>query len=262
MEHMPEIFQLNILTFESFTGRSLLLLLYVLSVLFILIREKKTWIRLVLGGCPLIVLLMFFFPPVRLVYDKLLGESTTFYRVLWLVPFALTIGYALVNLFANHRRIGLAICCILIALCGKNVYKNPIVSKAENPYHLQQSVIDVVSMIAPEDEYVLIRACVPLEMVHQVRQYNVQIVLVYGRNSVEPEWGERYGVYNEVYELMVLPEEIDMAALNAALKKAECNYLVLGKERKVSASPEDYDWKIYGETEGYTVYESSHFPAP
>ena len=240
----------------------MLFIMYLLSVVYIWLYEKKTWIRLVLTLCPVVILTAYFFPLTRLVYDKLLGESVTFYRVLWLVPFALTICYALVTLFASHRRIGLVVSCVLVMLCGKNVYKNDIVSKAENPYHLQQSVVDVASMMAPENEYVLVRACVPLEMIHQIRQYNVQIALVYGRNNVEPEWANRYGVYNEIYELMVLPEEIDMEALNAALMEAECNYLVLNKGRKLSDSPTEFGWEIYGETAGYTVYESNLFPAP
>lgn len=261
MEHMPEIFQLNILTFQSFYGRSLLLLVYGLSLLYILVREKRGWIRLVLGVCPLIVLIVFFFPPVRLVYDKVLGESTTFYRTLWLVPFALTIAYALVSLFANHLRIGLLVSCLLIVVCGKNVYKNQIVSKAENPYHLQQSVVNVCDIMAPNQQYMLVRACVPLEMVHQVRQYNVQIFLVYGRNNVEPEWGDKGAPFNEVYNLMVLSEEIDMEALTNALATAECTYLVLHEQRAISAPPTEYGWKIKGETDGYTVYESPLYPA-
>ncbi|MCR5674917.1 MAG: hypothetical protein K6G16_04330, partial [Lachnospiraceae bacterium] len=93
-----------------------------------------------------------------------------------------------------------------------------------------------------------VRAAVPDDLVHFIRQYDTDVILAYGRDIVA------YGYYNEVHEKMELPETIDMEALALALREAEVDFLVLRKDKPVDRDPGEAAWQCVEETEDYRIY--------
>ena len=241
----------SIVIFRNYGGGPLWLLLYAAAFVFLLLREKTRWKRILLVYVPLVVFLVFLCPLTRKVYVAVFDEGNTYYRLLWMIPFGLTVAYAGVTAFAAHRRAGLVACCALIVLAGKPVYTSVYFSPAQNAYHLPEAAVDLCDVMlgeAGEDEKVY--AAFPAEMVHYVRQYDTRFILPFGREMVEPAWD----YYNEIYSAMEEADVIDAEQLTALLRAGGFDHLVLRADRAVKGSPEAFGFEKRHETGGYVVY--------
>jgi hypothetical protein len=161
-------------------------------------------------------------------------------------------GYGACLAFEKHKRIGLIVTVLLIILCGSFVYESSYISKAENLYHIPDTVVKICELIHPEDadENVQVTVVVPEELVHFVRQYDAEIKMPYGREMIASQWD----YYNEVYAAMEETEVIDFAALIEACRKEYCQYIVISPTRKTSGDAEELGLTLAGEVDGYLVY--------
>ena len=258
---MYGIFMESWVIFKLYGGSGFLTALYLIALLFLLVKERDKSARILFVYLPLFVLFLFFFPLFRKVYVRLMDGGETQYRILWTIPMALTIARAgclatlLVPMRGKYLRGKIlldrllipAIVGVAIALCGSLVYRNPLVTRAENAYHIPQSAIRVADAIAPAEGHV--RAAVPTDLVHFIRQYNTDIVLAYGRDTVA------YGYYNEIYERMDRAEVIDMEGLAEVLRDGHVQYLVLKEEKPVDRDPGEVGFVLICEVDGYRIYE-------
>lgn len=248
----------SVVIFKNFAGNSLLILLFFAAFVFLLITEKDKRLRAVLVYLPATVLVLFFFPIFRKIYVRLMGDGTTYYRMMWMIPMGVIIAYAGVKLCsmfcgkreALFRRIVLAALAAAIILLGKYVYDSPYMSKAENLYHLPQEVIDICDLIAPEEGEERVWAVFPTDLVYFVRQYDTNIQLMYGRDMVEPVWG----YYHPIHSIMNHPTTIDIEALLELTREKYCSYIVLPKDKKVSEPPENFGLELMDTVDGYPVY--------
>lgn len=264
---MYGIFMESWVIFKLYGGRLSYLLLYFAALIFVAVKAKDKEIKLLFAWLPLMMLAVFFFPPFRKVYVRVFGDGNTQYRLLWLVPMGMTVSYAgclaatLVPMRGN--RLGLkritdrilipvAVSALIMA-CGSLVYLNPLVTKAENPWHIPQEAIEVADIIAPEQTpgagRLRVRAAVPSELVHFIRQYNTDIVLAYGRDIIA------YNYYNEIHERLEKTERIDVRELAEVLKDDGVQYLVLKRDAPVDMDPADAGFMLYAETESYRIFE-------
>lgn len=258
---MYGIFMESVVIFKNYAGEGFLMLLFLLSLMYLLFTEKDKRFRAVFVYLPLTVLVLFFFPLFRKVYVRLMGEGTTYYRMLWLIPMGVSTAYAGVKLAGYlwekkniwYRRVVLVILCAAIILCGKYVYASQYMSKAENLYHLPQNVVDICELIAPEDGEERVWAVFPTEMVYFVRQYDTNIQLAYGREFVEPVWD----YYDEIHEVMNHPTSIDMEKLLELSRERSCLYIVLPGNKEVTQAPEDFGLELLGVVDGYPVYRDN-----
>ncbi|MCR4762196.1 MAG: hypothetical protein K5696_01565 [Lachnospiraceae bacterium] len=260
---MYGIFMESFVMFKLYGGSGWLLVLYALAFAFLWFREKERSVRVLFLWMPASILFLFFFPLFRKGYVRVTGSGDTQYRMLWLVPMGMTIAYAgcraavlipvrgkgLTAKRLFDRVLAPVLIGLAIALCGSLVYRNPYVSRAENAWHIPQEVIEVSDcMTYGLEEGVRVRAAVPEELVHFIRQYDTDIILAYGRDIIA------YGYYNEIHERMKGTECISMEGLATALREAEVDFLVLRKDRETDVPPDTCGWKVYAETEQYRIY--------
>ena len=242
---------------KLYGGNGVLLLMFLAAAIYIVASEKDIKKKIVLGILPLVILAGFLFPVTKIVYVALFDDgSDTYYRILWLIPMYVVIGYGACKAVMNFkkdavRRGMLALMLLIIAVTGSFVYANQYMSKAENLYHIPQNVIDICDVIAPEDGEPRVRAAFPSELVHFVRQYNTDILMPYGREMVVTQWD----YYNAVYEVMEKPETIDATALLEATRQTKCRYIVLSDSRQIDQSLEELGLNVIANIDGYTVYE-------
>ncbi|SFQ08840.1 hypothetical protein SAMN04487928_11823 [Butyrivibrio proteoclasticus] len=242
---------------KLYGGNGVLLLMFLAAAIYIVASEKDIKKKIVLGILPLVILAGFLFPVTKIVYVALFDDgSDTYYRILWLIPMYVVIGYGACKAVMNFkkdavRRGMLALILLIIAVTGSFVYANQYMSKAENLYHIPQNVIDICDVIAPEDGEPRVRAAFPSELVHFVRQYNTDILMPYGREMVVTQWD----YYNAVYEVMEKPETIDATALLEATRQTKCRYIVLSDSRQIDQSLEELGLNVIANIDGYTVYE-------
>lgn len=250
---MYGIFMESWVIFKNYGGNSLWLILYAAALIRLLICEKDRRVRIVFGYVPLTILLMFFFPVFRILYVAVLDDSDTYYRLLWLIPMGVTIAYSAALTIEKHKYIGAGIAVVIMILCGGYAYKGAFVSPAENAYHLPDTVVKICDEIAPEEGERIIYALFPRELVYYVRQYDTNIYLVYGRDSVEPTWG----YYNELYEAMEGDEVIDMDHLLELTRGNDgllASYIILGTDRDTSVDPADCGLELVDTVDNYRIY--------
>ena len=242
---------------KLFFGNPLLALLLVASAVYIIVCEKSLKKKILLGILPLLILVGFLLPVTKIVYVAAFDEgSDTYYRVLWLLPMYIVIGYAVCKLIFSFgskwkQRVALVASLVIIVLSGSLVYLNQYMSPAQNLYHIPQNVIDICDEILPAEGEPRVRAVFPSELVHFVRQYSTNILMPFGREMVVTQWD----YYNEVYEAMEKPEVVDADVLLEATRKAGVQYIILSKDRKIDKNLTTLGLKLMATVDNYYIYE-------
>ncbi len=248
---MYGIFMESLVIFKLYTGLKPLLLLTLLMWLFLLVMEKNKTVRIVLVYAPFLVAALFLFPVSRKAFVAAGLDGETYYRVLWTIPMGVIYCYGACRLFVGHRRIGLVAACVLVIVCGSFVYQSQYISRAENLYHIPDTVVKICDRIGSGDPQVRVSAVMPTELIHFVRQYDPSINMPYGREMLV----ERWEYYNAVYEAMEKPEVVNMEELLSATRQEHCKYLVMGQEKQTDTDPEESGLLLIDEIDGYRIYE-------
>ena len=255
---MYGIFMESLVILKLYTGLKLLLLLSLLMWIFLLAREKNKSARIVLVYAPFLVVALFLCPICRKAFVALGLDGETYYRVLWTIPTGVIFCYGACRLSARHRRIGFVIACALVVACGSYVYQSPYISKAENLYHIPDTVVKICDRISSGTPDVRVSAVMPTELIHFVRQYDASINMPYGREMLV----ERWEYYNAVYEAMEKPEVVNMEELLAVTRQEGCEYLVMGQEKQTDGDPEESGLLLVDEIDGYRIYQDPEIAAP
>ncbi len=253
---MYGIFMQCWVTMKLYGGNGAILLLFLASAIYLVITEASVKKKIMLGILPLLIFVGFLFPVTKIVYVAAFDDgSDTYYRLLWLVPMYVVIGYAACKLVFSlkksvFQRVTLVAIAVVIAVSGSLVYASINISPAENLYHIPQSVIDICDKVAPGEGEPRVRVAFPGELVHFVRQYDTDILMPYGREMVVTQWD----YYNPVYEVMEKPEIIDAKELLKATRETKCSYIVLNENRKIDQSLENMGLELVENIHGYNIY--------
>ena len=242
----------------EFRGSGFLLVLYFAALIYLFITEKNKKTRFLLCYLPLLLLLIYISPVYYRIYVLGIDAVGTYYRNLWMIPIAVTVGYAACRAISAHRMIGAVIVCAAIVLCGKFTYAASESVRAENAYHVPQYVCDLADEMTQEIEGVEVYACVPLEMLFYLRQYDTGICLLYGREAVEPVWGY-YDPCYETYELAETLNWDDMLELSRSPERGigVVTYFVVPEERVMDSDPEEHGLVRVADSEGYILYKDT-----
>lgn len=236
--------------FQEFTGSGFLTILYLLALLYLWTVEKNPTIRAILVYGASIIQLLFFMP--FFYYGYQLLDAGTYYRILWILPMTVTIAYSGVKILGKYPSGSIIIGIVLIAVCGKYVYSNPYMTKAENAYHIPQEVIDVCDIIMPEEDEERVTGIFPDELIHFVRQYTSRIQMVYGRDYLAPDW-----IYGDhpIREVMN-QEKIRVSELIRLATEQKCQYIILEKSKGTIGKFEKFNVTKIGETTNYNIYRN------
>ncbi|MBE5823680.1 MAG: hypothetical protein E7308_06380 [Butyrivibrio sp.] len=241
---------------KLFFGNPLLPIILLASAIYLVITEKDISKKIILGILPIVMLAGFLLPITKIVYVAAFDDgSDTYYRLLWLIPMYMVIGYAACKLIfsfegkVKHAAVLVAVLVVVI-LSGSLVYLNQYMSMAENMYHIPQYVIDVCDRIAPDEGDVRVRAVFPSELVHFVRQYDTNILMPYGREMLAVQWD----YYNAVYDAYEKPEVINAETLLEATRQTKCLYIVLRTDRKIDKNLASLGLKLIDTVGDYLIY--------
>jgi len=240
--------------YQNYIGNGLVFFLFLASMLYLLFAEKKRNTKTILVFSPIVIMMLFSFPPFQMLFEALGLDSETYYRILWLLPMGIVIAYAGVKLFEEYIWIGVAVMCVLVIYTGTYVYKNPNITKAENGYHIPQMVINVCDVLLPEEgsDKDRVWAVFPSEFIHYVRQYSDVICMPYGREALVDRWEFEY----PLKELMEA-EEIQTDELAEAVRNSWCEYVILSEGKTYTEPMEDYGFELVDTVNGYHIYRDS-----
>lgn len=231
--------------------------LLILCILWILWQEKNWVVKILTGILPLLFLALYWCPISGLVFIKALGEDT-YWRILWLLPMAVTIPYAfclLLKKLKGAARYGaFAALMALMVCCGKKVLSEEWFEVSTNAYKLPQYVIEVGEVLPSN-----VHALVSNRLLPYIRQYDPTITLPYGRNALAFTGQEEAEDNQQALYLEVQKDEIDVEKLASLAKEEACTFLVLPKNRTFNGDWEDYGYEAYGETSEFVIFVDSNY---
>lgn len=248
------IFLESVVIFKNYMGfheNGYLAGIYLFALLYLWLTEKNKQRRAVFVYAPTLLLVMFFCPLFRKAFVRILDDSETYYRLLWLLQMSLVSAYGIIRLCGRHRRIGLAVMCVAIAACGHYVYDSEYITRAENAYHLPQEAIDIVDLIEPEEGRITV--LVPADLIYYVRQYSTNIELPYGREMLVSRWD----YYHAMYEAMEKAEVIETESFTELTRTYPCSYVVLKEDRKTEEPLTEYGFILYDRVGEYLIYKDT-----
>ena len=246
--------------FRDLMGTGLIVIWYLLSLVYLFVQEKRQELRIIFIYVPVILLLLYFNPLFAQVVYNVVGDEI-YYRILWLLPVTVVIAYVCVSIYgelSGIRKELFAIVAVgLIVISGNFIYNSPLFGKAENLYHVPDSVVEICDAIQVPGREVL--AVFPAELLQFVRQYSPTTCMPYGREATVERW-VGYNYYEELYEEMEKPHEVDIELLAPLVREAGCHYVVLPKSKKIVGDTASWDWELFFETEEYAVYRDLYIP--
>lgn len=242
--------------FVTYMGSGIMVAWFLLSLVYLYLKEKDSVKRIVFLYFPVIVLVLFFNPLFAGVVYGFIGEEI-YYRFLWIIPMSLTISFAAVRIWGGLKRkmqpLFAGFCVLLVMLSGKLIYTNQFFSAAENVYHVPQAVAKICDAISVEGREVM--AAFPINMVQYVRQYDATICIPHGRDAILQDWALDFPLLD-----ILLQEEIDVEELVYLTRDVEngrvnpCHFFIVREGTDFIGSLEAQGIVLFDTIEGYDVY--------
>lgn len=241
--------------FREYMGTGLIMIFFLVSLIYLWVREKRKYVRILFIYMPVILLCLFFNPLfISLAYD-MAGEEI-YYRILWLLPITVNVAFSAVTLYGQlsgkSKGFFALAAAVGIMVSGSYIYSNPYFQKAENLYHVPDCVVHICdAIVVPGRE---VQAAFPLELVQYVRQYEPTVRMPYGREITVERWYYQSDLLNEME-----CDTIDLSRLAPLAKEEGCHYVVLSENKEVKGNPAEYDWEVFGRIDGYVIYRDTTF---
>lgn len=236
-----------------YMGTGLIIVLFLAALLYLLLAEKRKSIRIMLVYVPIILLLLFYNPIVIYLIHKY-ADSEIYYRILWLLPVVLVLAYTVVKIYSIlqgvKKYVWAVAAAFILMVSGSLIYQNPYFHKAQNVYHVPQSVVEICDAIEVEGREVM--AVFPGELISYVRQYSPLVCMPYGREIMVDRWN--YSV--DLYDVMEA-EVIDAKRLSELARAHACVYIVLPEAKKVDGDLNRYFYEKFGTVSGYVIYKDA-----
>lgn len=242
--------------FREYMGTGLIVIWYLLSLVYLFVKEKRKPFRVLFLYVPIILLLLYFNPLfAEFVYG--VAGSEIYYRILWLLPITVVIAFTCVQIYGELQGIKKSLWAIaaaaLLMVSGKFIYDDPYFHEAENLYHVPDSVVEICNAIEVPGREVM--AVFPIELVQYVRQYSPVICMPYGREITVERWNHLSELCDAMEE-----EKTDLEQIAPLAKEAGCHFIILRQDKEVIGRVEDYHWVWFGETADYTIYRDMDIP--
>ncbi|NLL79576.1 MAG: hypothetical protein GX234_07280 [Clostridiales bacterium] len=257
--NMMEAFRMTIDMYRKFSGVGMVTVFFLAALGYLWFWEKDKGIRMILVYLVTAVLVLFFFPVFSYLAIYHFLDQEVYYRFLWLMPMGVIVCYVIVRIFeqfeSGKKRVLFSIVCgVMLMLQGSFIYSNPAVKRAENAYHLPQSVIDTADILHVEGDWV--KAVVPSEMVQFIRQYDPKIMMPYGRDMLVESWDVQGG-NREMYEAMEA-DIIHAQYLVLLCQQERVDYIVARKSSQIGGSFEEWGFMKIASLEEYDIYMDKH----
>lgn len=252
---MKEAWDLAAQWFQAYIGTGFYHILYLICLIWIMrdSRIDRKW-KYLFGGYTILFLILYYFPVTARIIASLIGGNV-YWRMFWILPIPILIAFV-ASCFTDGEKVKgwkrflcVAAVVVILAASGKNLYTNGGFVKAENSQKLMAETVMVCEMLeADRQEGQIIRAAVPNEMVSELRQYDADIYLPYGR------WDYEYPEKQELMDAMNA-QPVQPMVLAEALRKFECNYLVYPAADGLMEAMEEEEFELLGVVGNYQVYK-------
>lgn len=245
MRYLTNIFEL----YAKYTGESVLMVLFFVSLIYVALQGRSRSTKTVLLYGTVALSIVIFCPLTYYVYSRFVDDGT-YWRVFWMIPVGIGLAFSGTKLINEHRASGFLLALFILVLGGRIVYSlKSDFRLAPNPYQLSDDVIDIADYL--EEEGISgVKVAVAPELLSQIRQYDVNIMMPYGREQYEKGWGTHSGFF----EQMQLPT-VDFEILAEKCRQNTTKFIVINKDKKYANEPEQYGFIYKRDIGDYNIYE-------
>ncbi len=237
-------------SFRTFQGSGLIVVLTFLALIYLAYSSKNRFVKDTLLKYPIYVLLIFFCP-IWYVYVYLFSDHEILYRLLWILPFGVVICYVFTELIfklqEKIRPVALAVGIVILVISGEYTYGNQYFSRAQNIYHVPDTVVNICNEIEIEGRE--IRAAFPDELINYVRQYSGAICLPYGRDNFMD-----LSAWQDELQVVLRSDVINTEKCAYLLRDTETAYLIVSSEKRFTESLSNYDFVYVTTVDGYDIF--------
>ncbi len=236
-------------TFSEFKGTGMYIALFLISIIYIGIKEENKKVKRFIIYYSVITLLITLNPIFNKIVRPIFTDSV-YWRVYWIIPLGVTIAYAAVKVADNTKgkfqKVFLIIGIVItIVFSGQFIYTKANYAKVGNLYKLPDEHVEIAQLIGIDEEEHK-KAIVPETMIAHIRQIDATIELAYRRNP--------QGAYLE-NEIVIALYSGSAKQVAIQAEKHGCNYVVLRKEVPLEDSMEEYNFYKISETENFEIYK-------
>lgn len=247
---MKEVMQAVWEDFVQYNGKSALLLLFGVTLLFLWIEEKDRRIKTIFVYLVTAMCVVFVCPLYAAIAMKI--DVEVYYRVLWTLPMGVLFCYSVVKLFEKMKKpLSRVLVCVLavlvICINGDFVYTKSLHFKSVNAYHMPDVVMHVADVL--DLEKYTPHVVLPAELLPFIRQYSGEFFTPYGRNILETQWNFSHSLYDAMEA-----ETYDTALVAGEARKEYCTYVVLSSIKEQIGTMEEQDYVQVAFVDGYYIY--------
>lgn len=240
IENTNDYFQAGIEYFQIYIGTGMFVVLFLISLLYIYIRDSKEKIKTdILLRYSIIAILILFNPLMVYAAEEFLLKDMVYWRIFWIIPVVPVIAYAAAQAVSGckekKKKLITSIAILLIIVyCGKLVYNTGNFQEADNLYKIPQEAIDICDIINEQSEDgETIQLLVTPELASYIRQYDGTMKMLFGRHGR----GNAEGEIDTVYE-QLQSDTMDLVLITEIARDTGCNYLILNSHRMPQDRPE------------------------
>lgn len=237
--------------------------IFLISIIYIFSTEKDKKIKDFFVGYSIFILIIIWNPVCIYVLNKFINFGAM-YRIYYMLPNCITIAYALTKIVEkndNHIKKTIAILgmAVIIMFFGNSIFNQYTTVKVNNYYKLPDEVVQIAYIISGDKEIENKKAIVPYGMSSQIRQVCADIEMYYSRLVSNPKDENGNSLPHDTDDASNYPPVQNLNNGNVEYiaqicKESGTNYVVFSKSTILSEKMENYNFKLYSETENYTIY--------
>lgn len=239
------------LSYERFIGSGFYFGLFLLLLIYIIIRNKKEdkYIKTFFSLYPFLIIIVIVNPLFYYIVTKFI-DVDVYWRSFWCLPLGITIAYGFTKIIKDIkkdtiRKIEFIAIVVVIALSGKFIYTNEFFSKANNYYKVPEMALEIILEIS-NDEEERKKVAGPEEIMVYMRQID---------GTVQTEDYRSVG-YDYSEELIISKIENGKVSVFAEeCIRAGCNYVVIENDVVIDEKIENYGYEKIKVNEKYSLYK-------
>ena len=238
------------LSYERFIGSGFYFGLFLLLLLYIIIRNKKEdkYIKTFFSLYPLAIGVIIANPVFYYIVTHFIDEDV-YWRSFWCLPLGITIAYGFTKMIKDIKKENikkLEICAIIvaIALSGKFIYSEEFFLNSSNAFKIPDMAYDMIMEISDDDEEFK-KVAGPEEIMVYMRQID---------GTVLTEDYRSVGAYSDDLIISKINKGLVSVYANECIY-SNCNYIVIDNEIPMDARLEEYGYFAVKTNDKYTLYK-------
>lgn len=245
------------------------LLLYVLGIMYLLVKGSKEERKIFLPSAVLLVLTVYN-PIAPMILDKVFDVSSEYYRFFWIAPVVILVPFVVTKLIKEassqkEKKVVVTFLVIVGLLSGYFLYDTGI-DIADNIYKMPKELVEIDKIICADSDKEYKKAYFEYDYNMEIRQYDPKMLLTIDREEylyavaysyTEDMINDENTPTNAILALLTRNQNVSADVFINALENTKTEYVVLTKGHPQTGFVTKAGLNLIGETATHNVFKYS-----